>query len=378
MRRRIRERLLELSPRAFEFFAGDLLVYLGLESVSVTRQTGDGGIDAVCEMVSGGHFRVPAGVQVKRQRQSVARPEMDRFIGALANRFPCGIFVTTATFTRPSLQKAAISVPHVSTVDGDQIADVMVTNGIGTNVESDSLDERYFGIFESRLKIAEESAVYDAGTPREVTPADDLISLRALSYALRVDTTTIRDWIERGRLQPDAGGDRDNGDGLYFRRHRINEIREKFKLRALPRSADEWLDGFLSFAIHGTLNKSYKPVMLLAMLDLARSDGTVDEDALAEAFHDFYVKRSSAGLAAEAANSILSQPEKARPADVKRLLVRYPLERFVIKGFMEHRPNEHLIRFRPEVWNGLRFRDVLELRRSLLEQIERYFSSIRK
>ncbi len=312
MKRRIRQRLLELSPRAFEFFAGDLLVYLGLESVSVTRQTGDGGIDATCHMVSGGRFRVPAGVQVKRQRKSVDRPEMDRFIGALANRFPCGIFITTATFTRPSLQRAAVSIPHVSTVDGNQIADVLMTNGIGTDVGSDSVDERYFEVFESRLKIAEESAIYDAGTPREVTPADDLISLRALSYALHVDTTTIRDWIERGRLYPDAGG-----------------------------------------------------------------DGTVDEDALAEAFRDFYVKRSSAGLAAEAADSILSQPEKTRLTDVKKLLIRYPLDRFIIQGYMEYRPADHLIRFRPEIWDNLRFRDVLELRRSLLEQIERYFSSMR-
>src|SRR5215831_3583680 len=125
VRGKLRDRLIDLSPRAFEFFAGDLLEFLGLASVSVTRQAGDGGIDAVCTMVSDGLFRVPAGVQVKRFRKPVGRPDIDKFVGSLANRFACGIFITTAAFTRASLDKAARSIPHVSTVDGDQITDVL-------------------------------------------------------------------------------------------------------------------------------------------------------------------------------------------------------------------------------------------------------------
>ncbi len=147
MKRKIRDRLQELSFRAFEFFAGDLLEYLGLASVAVTRQTGDGGIDAVCEMISGGLFRVPAGVQVKRQSRPVYRPQIDNFIGALSNRYACGIFITTATFAQTSLQKAAASVPHISTVDGDQISGILVTNGIGIINGSNTIDERYFGTF---------------------------------------------------------------------------------------------------------------------------------------------------------------------------------------------------------------------------------------
>jgi len=94
LERRIKERLYDLSPRAFEFFAGDLLAFMGLDSVVVTRQSGDGGIDAHCELVSGGILRVPAGVQVKKWRQPVSRPEMDRFAGALAGRYACGIYIT--------------------------------------------------------------------------------------------------------------------------------------------------------------------------------------------------------------------------------------------------------------------------------------------
>jgi hypothetical protein len=42
----VNSKLLSMSMRSFEFFAGEFLVYVGLEGVSVTRYIGDGGIDA--------------------------------------------------------------------------------------------------------------------------------------------------------------------------------------------------------------------------------------------------------------------------------------------------------------------------------------------
>ena len=37
IRRQLKQRLLALPPRAFELFAGDLLVYIGLQNIAVTR-----------------------------------------------------------------------------------------------------------------------------------------------------------------------------------------------------------------------------------------------------------------------------------------------------------------------------------------------------
>lgn len=205
LKRKLNNRLMELSPRAFEFFAGDLLEYLGLESVRVTRLSGDGGIDAECRMVSGGLVQVPAGVQVKRQKQPVGRPVIDRFIGALANRYSCGIFVTTSAFSQPAREKAESSIPYVSPIDGAMVAGIMVVGRIGVLEKTQALDEGYFSAFEERVERARSKASYPVHQPPrvDVTPADDLISLRALSHALHVDTTTIRDWIDKGRLSPD-------------------------------------------------------------------------------------------------------------------------------------------------------------------------------
>ena len=202
---KVKQRLYDLSPRAFEFFAGDLLTFMGLASVVVTRQTGDGGIDARCELVSGGIVRVPAGVQVKRLRQSVPRPEMDRFVGALANRYSCGIFITTAGFTKTALQKAA-QIPHITTVDGDQVAGILVAKAVGVNDASGAIDEEYFGQFEERAAGSPLPKMIAEGkpVPTQTLPVDDLISLRALSYALHIDSKTVRGWVQRNLLQPDV------------------------------------------------------------------------------------------------------------------------------------------------------------------------------
>ncbi len=376
----LKQRLFDLSPRAFEFFAGDLLTFMGLDSVTVTRQSGDGGIDAHCELVSGGILRVPAGVQVKKWRQPVSRPEMDRFAGALANRYACGIYVTTAGFTHTARQKAA-SIPHITPVDGDQVAHILLAEGAGVDPHARTLDESYFAMFEAQAAgSAEPRALAENRTAYNAAPVDDLISLRALSYSLHVDSKTVRSWVGRGLLLPDAASGDIRGDGtqsgLFFRRSRVEDIRRQFRLQATPAAPEEWVARFLHFAMGGRLNMSYKPVLLLALLDCVDSQGAVAEETLAAAFWQFYRQRAARGLPAEAASSILSRPEEATLAQVRRLMVEYPLDRFVIQGLLERLPEEGLVRVRPEVWAGLRYGDVILLRRDLEEQVGRYYARI--
>src|SRR2546428_2221400 len=102
IKRELKNQLLNMSPRGFELFAGEFLVYVGLDKVSVTRYIGDGGIDAEGDLIAG-KFRLPVGVQVKRYRNNVQRNDIDKFIGALSGRFPQGVFVTTADYGKSAL-----------------------------------------------------------------------------------------------------------------------------------------------------------------------------------------------------------------------------------------------------------------------------------
>ena len=377
IRRRLKQRLLALPPRAFELFAGDLLVYIGLQNVAVTRYIGDGGIDAHGDLVATSHLvRVPTGVQVKRHRHNVQRPDIDRFIGALGGNFRHGIFITTAGYAPKAREKAGSStVVSVDTVDGDQVAALMVQHSLG--VQSLELDEAYFLSFEA-LVSARPQLIREQNETYQVESQDDLITLKAVSYALHIDMQTIRrGWIETGKLQPDVIQGVGSRDVYFFRRDRIDTIRQQFTPNQAPTSSAEWRQAFLDYARSRSLTKSYKPVLLKALLQLVNRNGEVRMHDLAGEFLSFYAERQHNSLPIEIGASPLDNPASLSLEAVTRLIVKNPLERFIIKGFLEYDAEAGIVRFAPQLWGELRLYEMLEVQQSANQQLEYYYRRAR-
>jgi len=382
----IKARLLTMPPRAFELFAGDLLEYIGMRDVSVTRYSGDGGLDAIGTLeTSNALISIPAGVQVKRLRTNVQRPDIDRFIGALSGHYSQGIFITTAGYTRQATQKAISTVPRISTVDGDQVIALMLRNHLGIAEQIDSisrLDEEYFEQFEAQAtmrprRMNEQAEVYRTqAEPMPILtalPEDDLISLRALSHALRVDTSALRRLIERGKLQPDTPGS-DARIGYFFRRDRIESIRTTLHGKARPSDPETWRQEFHDFARSRNLSKSYKPVLLKALLKIVNRNGEAALDLIATEFRGFYLARRQAGLIVEYGPPDLSDTQAVSDIRLRQLIIQHPLERFLIKGFLEYQPDDGSIRFAPQLWSELRYWELLDIQRSADEQLAYYYA----
>jgi len=381
IRRQIKHRLLALPPRAFELFAGDLLVYIGLQNVAVTRSIGDGGIDAHGDLVATSNLvRVPTGVQVKRYRHNVQRPDIDRFIGALGGNFRHGIFITTAGYAPKAREKAgSSSVVSIDTVDGDQVAALMVQHSLGVqplNTPLD-LDEAYFLSFEAVVS-AHPKLIREQNEAYQVESQDDLITLKALSYALHVDMQTIRrGWIETGKLQPDVTQQVGSRDVYFFRRDRIDAIRQQLTLNQAPTSSAEWRQEFLDYARSRSLTKSYKPVLLKALLKLVNRNGEVRMDDLVNEFLAFYIQRQHNNQPVEIGQTPLDDPASVSLEAVKHLIVKNPLDRFLIKGFLEYDANAGVVRFVPQLWNELRLYETLDVQQSADEQLIYYYSRTR-
>src|SRR5436305_13261853 len=118
------------------------------------------------------------------------------------------MFMTTADYTSGALQKASTSLPRVLTLNGDQVVSIMVEHRLGLktsslNAEKLDIDPDYFVTFEtmrnllvSRVRETPQNyntntSAPDADTPLDkqtiaLKPEEDLISLNALGYALRV------------------------------------------------------------------------------------------------------------------------------------------------------------------------------------------------
>jgi hypothetical protein len=395
----LKAQLLTMAARSFEFFAGDFLEYVGLEEVAVTRYIGDGGIDAHGNLVAG-PFRIPVGVQVKRHRNNVHRSDIDKFIGALSGHFPQGVFMTTADYAPAALQKAATSIPRILTLNGDQIVSVMIEHHLGLKAspmrsQKLDIDPDYFAAFEAmrgmlshRVSEARQKYSISSSQPESngmtdeqsinLRPEDDLISLNTLGYTLRVDPNTLRRWIEHEKLLPDDSQRVGERSIYYFRRDRIKQLRESLGLKKIPASADEWKQEFLDFTKSRNLSRSYKPVLLKAFFKLVDREGKVRIDDLVREFKDYYVQQWNVGQPLERDASIMALPAEAGNEAIKKLLIDMPIQRFLIKNFMQYSPEEGILRIAPQLWQELHYYEVIDALRSIDEQISYYISRVEK
>jgi restriction endonuclease len=130
----VRARFYQFTPHDFEHFIKLVLERRGFVRVSVTRASGDGGIDVDAYVEEANEFFAGTHIQaqVKRWRHAVGSPEINNFRGALSTTAK-GVFVTTSHFTRAALAEARHKAkPSIALVDGDRLAGLVIRHSIPT------------------------------------------------------------------------------------------------------------------------------------------------------------------------------------------------------------------------------------------------------
>jgi restriction system protein len=143
------EALRQVSPGHFEIIVLDVLHRMGYGASRADLQrvggAGDAGIDGIISLDKLGLEKVY--VQAKRWQQTVGRPDVQAFYGALAGqRANKGVFITTSSFTSQALEFVR-SVERVVVVDGARLADLMIDHEVGVTlrpVRVPKLDSDYF------------------------------------------------------------------------------------------------------------------------------------------------------------------------------------------------------------------------------------------
>lgn len=153
---RLSDELLELilskEPIFFEKLVLDLLEKMGYafdtKSIIRTRYGNDEGIDGIVKEDKFGFRNIY--VQAKRWNNSVGRPEIQKFLGAVAGQGGTkGLFITTSTFTNEALEyaKKQLQVKLVL-VDGKMLTNLMIQYNLGVSVvktyEIKQIDVDYF------------------------------------------------------------------------------------------------------------------------------------------------------------------------------------------------------------------------------------------
>lgn len=137
-------------PAFFERLVVRLLLKMGYSRAGdgyVTSYSGDGGIDGVISEDRLGLSRLYLQAKRWAPDQSVGRPEIQKFSGALRDVGGTkGLFITTARFTKEAQESARRQ--NIVLVDGAQLTRLMIEYGLGVSVvasyEIKRLDSDFF------------------------------------------------------------------------------------------------------------------------------------------------------------------------------------------------------------------------------------------
>lgn len=139
-------------PSLFEKIVVELLVKMGYggsrkDAGKAVGRIKDEGIDGIIKEDRLGLDIIY--IQAKRWENTVSRPEIQKFAGALqGQRAKKGIFITTSNFSKEAHDYADRIDTKIVLIDGEQLAQLMIDNNVGVtpvqNYEIKRVDSDYF------------------------------------------------------------------------------------------------------------------------------------------------------------------------------------------------------------------------------------------
>ena len=129
---------MQCSAAFFELLIIKLMIKMGYggsreEAGKAVGRSGDGGIDGIINEDRLGLDAIY--LQAKRWEGVIGRPEIMKFVGALAGqRATKGVFITTSWFTQDAKDYALSSQYKVVLIGGERLADLMIEHDLGVSV----------------------------------------------------------------------------------------------------------------------------------------------------------------------------------------------------------------------------------------------------
>lgn len=146
------KQIMDCSPVFFERLVVDLLLKMGYggsrkDAGAAIGRSNDGGIDGIIKEDRLGLDIIY--IQAKRWENQIGRPEIQKFVGALAGqKAKKGVFITTSHFTNEAIKYITSIDSKVVLIDGLQLAQLMIDYNIGVSVVSNyeikRIDSNYF------------------------------------------------------------------------------------------------------------------------------------------------------------------------------------------------------------------------------------------
>lgn len=138
--------LQNMDPYGFERLSQRLLRECGFTQVSVTKKSGDGGIDGIGKLKINGIVSFNVAFQCKRYKGLVSSGDISDFRGSLTTDIEKGIFITTGSFSKAAKDEATTpGKKQIDLIDGEEFISKLAEYSIGVKeVKAYEIDEDFF------------------------------------------------------------------------------------------------------------------------------------------------------------------------------------------------------------------------------------------
>jgi len=201
-----------------------------------------------------------------------------------------------------------------------------------------------------------------------------MITLTDLERELGVGNGRVRSAVERGEIKPDHVVELGDRTYTYFHQDRVEEVRMAI---GAPKLEEHTIrDRFFEFIDKMDMAFSYKPVMLLALLDTVDSQGRAQVLEVARRFQSFYKDRREAGLVVERPGSRKVPVDELDEPGIRRLMLEMPFEKFERRRFLKYDSDLAYIRFEPRLWRQFAAADLQQIRDLCTRSIHAYYQRL--
>lgn len=203
----------------------------------------------------------------------------------------------------------------------------------------------------------------------------DMLSVADIEVELATAEGLVRRAIERGVVAPDHALTLGDRTYYYFERESVGRVRDTLGLPEVGEHNIKEL--FLQFIADMDMSASYKPVLLLAILDATDERGRAKLGDAVQNFRRFYEARRAAAQCVEAPRMRMARVETLDDAEVQQAMLSMPFRKFEQRRYLKYDRDLAYVRFDAALWRQLTPNDFAQVRVACEQGIAEYYERLK-
>lgn len=136
-------------------------------------------------------------------------------------------------------------------------------------------------------------------------------------------------------------------------------------------------DAFIKEIRKMKLTCSYKPLLLLALLECGNVNGELNLSEVLNYYFSYYKKREANSEIIEKPNSPFVKYPYDR-TNAKKTIVKYPVKIFQDKGFLEYNKEENIVKIKPNLWSMISTEVKADIISECYKKLDKYYDTLKK